>query len=273
VAVRACHAIRVASATRVVPHRWENSNSGKWRYTGDGITADGSHREQATAIMAATLNDESAAGPPDPAGEPAVEQPGFAVSEPAGELTDSAAIRESFRQPEQFAVLYDRYATSLHRYAGRRVGDEVADDLVAATFLAAFRGRQRYDLARASARPWLFGILTKEIARRHRTEKARLRALERAWFDQPVDGLADQVAADVSAQAARGQLAAALTRLSAAERAVLLLIAWSDLSYDETAQALSIPVGTVRSRLSRARRKVGAALGGTNRAAVTEERA
>jgi RNA polymerase sigma-70 factor (ECF subfamily) len=144
--------------------------------------------------------------------------------------------------------------------------------LVAATFLAAFRARRRYDQARASARPWLFGILTKEIARRHRTEKARLRALERAWSDRPADGLADRVADGVTAQAARGQLAAALARLSPAERGVLLLIAWADLSYDETAQALGIPVGTVRSRLSRARRKVREALGGTNPAAVNEER-
>jgi RNA polymerase sigma factor (sigma-70 family) len=221
--------------------------------------------------MAATLNDETAAVPRDPAAGPATEPSGCAVAEPADDLTDSAAIRASLQQPEQFAVLYDRYAATLHRYAGRRVGDQVADDLVAATFLAAFRARHRYDLARASARPWLFGILTKEIARRHRTEQARFRALERAWSDRPVDELADQVAADVSAQAVRGPLAAALTRLSSAERGVLLLIAWGDLSYDETAQALGIPVGTVRSRLSRARRKVCAALGGTNPTAVTEE--
>lgn len=220
--------------------------------------------EQASTVMATTLNEEPASVPPDPAGEPA--------AEPAGDLTDSAAIRQSLRQPEQFAVLYDRHAAVLHRYAGRRVGDQVADDLVAATFLAAFRGRQRYDLVRASALPWLFGILTKEIARRHRTEKARFRALERAWSDRPADGLADQVAADVSAQAARGRLAAALARLSPAERGVLLLIAWGDLSYGEAAQALGIPVGTVRSRLNRARRKVREALGGTNPTAVTEER-
>jgi RNA polymerase sigma-70 factor (ECF subfamily) len=214
--------------------------------------------------MATTLNEGPADLPRGPAAEPA--------GETAGDLADSAAIRESLRQPEQFAVLYDRYASVLHRYAGRRVGDEVADDLVAATFLAAFRARQRYDLARANARPWLFGILTKEIARRHRTEKARFRALERAWSDRPADGLADQVAADVTARAARGLLAAALARLSPAERGVLLLIAWGDLSYDEVAQALGIPVGTVRSRLNRARRKVCDALGGTNPAAVTEER-
>jgi RNA polymerase sigma factor (sigma-70 family) len=58
----------------------------------------------------------------------------------------------------------------------------------------------------------------------------------------------------------------------AGERGVLLLIAWADLSYDETAQALGIPVGTVRSRLSRARRKVREALSGTSPAAVNEER-
>jgi RNA polymerase sigma factor (sigma-70 family) len=206
--------------------------------------------------MATALNGEE----PAPAGER------------AGDLADAAAIRESLRQPERFAVLYDRHAAALHRYAGRRVGDDVADDLVAATFLAAFRARGRYDLERASARPWLFGILTKEISRRYRTERARFRALERAWSDRPADGLADRVADGVTARAARGALAAALARLSPAERGVLLLIAWADLSYDETAQALGIPVGTVRSRLNRARRKVREALGGTNPAAVDGER-
>src|SRR5579864_4370993 len=115
----------------------------------------GARLEQAATVMATTLNEGPNAVPRGPAAEP----PAAA----AGELDDSAAIRESLGQPEQFGVLYDRYATSLHRYAGRRVGDEVADDLVAATFLAAFRARRRYDLARTSARPWLFGILTKEI--------------------------------------------------------------------------------------------------------------
>jgi hypothetical protein len=75
--------------------------------------------------MAATLNEGPADVPRGPAGEPA--------AEPADDGADCAAIRLSLRQPEQFAVLYDRYAAVLHRYAGRRVGDEFADDLVAAT--------------------------------------------------------------------------------------------------------------------------------------------
>ena len=185
--------------------------------------------------------------------------------------TDGAVIEESLAQPERFAVLYDRYAAVLHRYAARRVGADAADDLVAATFLAAFRARTRYDLGRPDARPWLFGILTKEIARQHRTESSRWRAMARSAPELPADGLADQVAAYVSAQAQRGALARALARLAPADRTVLLLIAWGDLSYDETAQALGIPVGTVRSRLSRARVQVRASLGGVNPATLSKE--
>jgi len=185
--------------------------------------------------------------------------------------TDAAVVHASLARPEEFAALYDKYAAVLHRYAGRRVGGDTADDLVAATFLAAFRARHRYDLARPDARPWLFGILTKEIARQHRTESARWRALARSAPDRPADGLADQVAADVSAQAQHHVLATALARLALADRSVLLLIAWADLSYEETARALGIPIGTVRSRLSRARAQVRLALGGVNPTTLTEE--
>ena len=61
--------------------------------------------------------------------------------------------------------------------------------------------------------------------------------------------------------AAQGPLAGALAALSAGDRHVLLLVAWADLGYQEVAEALGIPVGTVRSRLNRARRKVRTALG------------
>jgi RNA polymerase sigma factor (sigma-70 family) len=131
--------------------------------------------------------------------------------------------------------------------------------------------RARYDLTRPDARPWLFGILTKEIARRRRTEQARFRTSARTCADRPEAGHADQVAANVTAQAARRALAAALASLAAAERDVLLMIAWGELSYAEVAEALGIPVGTVRSRLNRARRKVREALGGVDPTSVTEE--
>jgi RNA polymerase sigma-70 factor (ECF subfamily) len=195
----------------------------------------------------------------------------IAAEHSANTPADSAVIGASRQDPEQFAVIYDRYSPALHRYAGRRVGADDADDIVAAAFLAAFRARSRYDLTRPDARPWLFGILTKEIARRRRTEQARLRALARTCADRPTAGPADQVAASVSAQAVRHALARALRSLPPADRDVLLLTAWGELSYAEIAEALGIPVGTVRSRLNRARRKVREALGGTDPTAITEE--
>jgi Sigma-70 region 2 len=71
---------------------------------------------------------------------------------------DAAIIESSWREPERFAVLFDRHAPHIHRYLARRAGREVADDLVAETFLAAFAKRHRYDLGRADARPWLSGL-------------------------------------------------------------------------------------------------------------------
>jgi len=91
----------------------------------------------------------------------------------------------------------------LYRFAFRRLGAEVAEDVVADTFLAAFRRRDSYDTARPDARPWLFGILVKEISRHHRRETSRLRAAAASAGPGADDGLADRVAAVASAAAAR----------------------------------------------------------------------
>jgi RNA polymerase sigma-70 factor (ECF subfamily) len=169
---------------------------------------------------------------------------------------DAVVIAASRTDPGAFALIYDRYAASLYRYAYRRVGRHIAEDVVAETFLAAFRGRERYDTGRPDARPWLFAIVTKELARHHRAEQARYRALARTGPEPVQDVLAERVATYVSAAAARGPLSEALASLAGRDRDVLLLIAWGDLSYEEVAQTLSIPLGTVRSRLNRARRKL-----------------
>ncbi len=177
---------------------------------------------------------------------------------------DAAVIQASWDDADRFAALYDRHAAQLYRYAHRRVGPQTAEDVVADTFLAAFARRRSYDLGRADARPWLFGILTRALSRHRRTELTRYRVLCRTAPDAPVDAPDDAVAARVTAGAARAPLAAALAGLAARDRDVLLLVAWGGLSYEETADALGIPVGTVRSRLNRARRQVRAALGDVN---------
>jgi RNA polymerase sigma-70 factor (ECF subfamily) len=170
--------------------------------------------------------------------------------------TDAEIIEASWQTPDRFGALHDRYLATLYRYACQRVGPAAAEDVVADTFLAAFAQRQSYDIARSDARPWLFGILTRRIARWGRAEKTNFRAYARAWQAPVTEGVDERVADQVSAQAMRKRLAAALCRLSRADREVLLLISWGQLSYDEVAEALGIPVGTVASRLNRAKRKV-----------------
>jgi RNA polymerase sigma factor (sigma-70 family) len=181
------------------------------------------------------------------------------------ESSDAMVIEASIADAERFGVLYDRYAGALYRYAQRRVGPAMAEDVVADTFVAAFRQRSKYDLRRPDARPWLFGILTRELAHCRRGEVRRYRALARAAPDPVTEPApAERVVDAVAASALRSRLAAALAALSTRDRDVLLLIAWGDLTYEEVADALGIPIGTVRSRLHRARSHLRAALGGTD---------
>lgn len=171
--------------------------------------------------------------------------------------------------PPAFAEIYDRYADDVHRYLRRRLGSDVADDLTADTFVVAFRAWSRFDRTAGSARPWLFGIASNLAAKHRRSEVRGLRAYARTGVDPVASSWADAADDRVSAQAMNRELATALSELSAGERDVLLLVAWAELSYAEVAAALQLPVGTVRSRLNRARRKVRTTLSpGTERVAV-----
>jgi RNA polymerase sigma-70 factor, ECF subfamily len=177
---------------------------------------------------------------------------------------DATLIERSRTDPEAFATIFDRHATQIHRYASRRLGVGLAEDVVGDTFLVAFRGRDRYDLTYRDARPWLFGIATNMISRHRQAEVRFYRALARTGVDPVIESPADDVVARVAATGQRRAIAAALARLSQPDRDTVLLVDWAELSYDQAASALRVPVGTVRSRLNRARRKVREALGGIN---------
>jgi RNA polymerase sigma-70 factor (ECF subfamily) len=186
---------------------------------------------------------------------------GPAAGEPPA-ADDATLIAQSWDDPGRFGEIFRRHAPPLHRYVTRRLGAAAAEDIVAETFCTAFRTRGRYDVSLPDARPWLWRIATNLVRRHWRSEARLLRALARTGIDPVIDDLADRVAERVTAQAAGRQLAGALAGLSARDRDVLLLVAWGELSYEETARVLRIPVGTVRSRLNRSRRQVRAALGG-----------
>ncbi|MGW3668700.1 RNA polymerase sigma factor [Streptomyces sp. NPDC005141] len=190
--------------------------------------------------------------------------------------SDASVIERSWDEPEVFAELFNRYADDIHRYAARRLGTEAADDLMAETFVIAFQCRRRYDLSRPHARPWLYGIVTRLVSRHRRAEARRLRAMSRVVSTAPAEEsgsehLAERVVARVSAEGTRGALSAALAKLPARYRDVLLVIAWGDLDYAEATEALGIPVGTVRSRLHRARKRLREALGGSDPTAFRED--
>ncbi|BCJ36895.1 DNA-directed RNA polymerase sigma-70 factor [Actinocatenispora thailandica] len=175
------------------------------------------------------------------------------MSEPAAERTDAELVSADF------AALFDRHAVALHRYLARRAGTGLADDLLAQTFLIAYERRGAYDRTRPDARPWLYGIAGNLLRRRSRDEVRQYQAWARTGVDPVAADHAGRVADAVDAQVAAGRLAGALAALAYPDREVLLLVAWGELSYPEVAAALDIPIGTVRSRLHRARARIRAA--------------
>ena len=169
---------------------------------------------------------------------------------------DATIIRLSQADPEQFAVVFRRHAPAIQRYVTRRIGPDPADDVVAETFLVAFRQRASYRDDGRDCLPWLYGIATNLVGRHWRTEVRQLRLLARGGADPVTETFTDRVDAAVTAGRAKARLGAALAGLPAGQRDALLLVAWAGLSYDRAATALGVPLGTVQSRVSRARRQL-----------------
>ncbi len=170
--------------------------------------------------------------------------------------TDAALIGRSLQEPERFAVIFDRHWPSLHAYCTSRAGAS-GEDIAAEAFRLAFDHRARYDRRLDDARPWLYGIAT-NLLRQHfrstqRGETAGRRALSLAELNT-----VEQPLQQLESQALGPRLAQALERLPALDREALLLLAWGEFDYREIARALDIPVGTVRSRIHRARARVRA---------------
>jgi RNA polymerase sigma factor (sigma-70 family) len=189
----------------------------------------------------------------------------------SGELSDSAVIARSLREPAWFAEIFHRHGPEIVRYVHARLGPVLAEDVAAETFLAAFRYRDRYDVSQSEARPWLYGIAVRQIGKHQRAETRYRRAIGRLPAeDMPAD-FGDRSVERVIAEQLRPQLSAALAALSRQDRELLLLVAWADLTYAEAAQALGLTVSAVRSRLNRIRVKARKALGGANPALADEQ--
>ena len=178
--------------------------------------------------------------------------------------SDAEVIGRSLADPEAFGLIYDRHAAALLRFLGRRAGATVAEGLVGELFRIAFERRKTFDGSRASALPWLYGIGSNLLLKHRRAEARRLRASARMAREAPDRGTR---AAALDARLLFPRAANAIEALPDGEREALLLFAWEDLSYQSLAEALELPIGTVRSRLNRARAHLRELLkpGGKNR--------
>ncbi|MGH9047571.1 MAG: RNA polymerase sigma factor [Acidimicrobiales bacterium] len=172
------------------------------------------------------------------------------------EETDSALVVRSLSQPEAFGSLFERHGTAILRFILRRVPPSEAEGMLGEVFGIAFQRRASFDPTR-EPRPWLYGIAANLVAKHHRAEMRRMAAVARlAARPEHRDDPADHAVAAADAERAVSQLLCAVAALNRGEREVLLLYSWEELTYGEIAMALDIPVGTVRSRLSRARTKL-----------------
>jgi RNA polymerase sigma-70 factor (ECF subfamily) len=151
----------------------------------------------------------------------------------------------------------------VHRYLVKRVGPDNAEDLLAETFVTAFRARRAYDLVRVDARPWLFGIATNHARHYWRSELRRQSRGSVGLNEGTALDHSDEAVSSVYFSSQSGDVAQALAQLDDAHLDVLLLIAGPGLTYEEVSEALGIPIGTVRSRMSRARQRLRELLGGS----------
>lgn len=178
------------------------------------------------------------------------------------ELSDprsESALAEALRAGEQDAIaaLFDRHADRIFQHCYRLTADRSdAEDATATTFLEVWRHRERVRVHDGSAVPWLYGVATNVCRNLTRSRRRQLRAVARTGGPGPVADHADLVVDRVAAEQRVREVLDAVAVLPRGERDVVALVAWSGLSYEAAAAALAIPVGTVRSRLSRARARL-----------------
>jgi RNA polymerase sigma-70 factor (ECF subfamily) len=166
---------------------------------------------------------------------------------------DASLIRLSLKDPDHFRSIFERHAPVLHGYLSKRAPRSVVDDLVSETFVSAFRTRHNYDFSYPDARPWLFGIATNTVRHHQRGEGRRLIHGSMVESKTAEDDIADQVVSDIISKAEVERVQRALAQIDDRYSEVLMLVAGPGLTYEEVARALDIPIGTVRSRMSRGR--------------------
>ena len=186
------------------------------------------------------------------------------------ECTDATLWARSRQgDADAFGLLFERHGRAIYNYCFRRIGNwSAAEDLVSIVFLEAWR-RRAIQLPPDKVLPWLYGVATNVLRNRRRSEYRFAAAIRRVPRPCPTPDFADDADARLDDERRIAGVLALVSQLPKREQEVLALCGWSGLSYEEAAFALAIPVGTVRSRLSRARARLAGLL--SNYVAFEEE--
>jgi RNA polymerase sigma-70 factor (ECF subfamily) len=181
---------------------------------------------------------------------------------PNGEPPRDPPGHDSELSRQEFERLYEQLVGPVFGYLARRVGRDLAEELASQAFVEAWAGRNRYRADRGSPAGWIWGIVTNLLRRHRRSEVRQLRAYARTGSDPLATSTGEQeVVGRVDAARLMPKVARALADMRDEDRDVLLLYAYAGLGYQQIAEALGISVGTVKSRLSRARARLVAITG------------
>jgi RNA polymerase sigma factor (sigma-70 family) len=174
--------------------------------------------------------------------------------------SDAELIESSWSEPERFTAIFDKHFTSVYSFCARQAGAWAGEEMASEVFSRAFANRRSYDLSKLNARPWLFGIALNVVRESRRAIARGDAAYQRAASSASIGSIdpATFIAAALDAGKDLARVALALAEFPPEEVETLLLHIWDELSYIECAEALGIPVGTVRSRLNRLRNRLRA---------------
>ncbi len=177
-----------------------------------------------------------------------------------GDLTDEQLCHRAISgDGEAFGVIYDRHVDAVLRHC-RRLGSPDAEDMASVTFLEAWRNVRRVNFVDGSARPWLLVVATNVVRNSSRARRRYAQLLSRLPMPDSVGDVADEVVMRIDEIESARRVQAAIAGLRSAEREVIALCDIAEVPYAEAATALGVPVGTVKSRLSRARDRLRRAL-------------
>jgi RNA polymerase sigma factor (sigma-70 family) len=174
-----------------------------------------------------------------------------------GQASDGDLWRRAVEgEPDAFGVLFERHAQAVYNYLFRRTADwALAEDMTSVVFVEAWRRRTDVRLERELLLPWLLGVATNVLRNKRRSQWRHRAALKRLPREHAQD-FADEANDRLDDERQMRTVLRTIAQLPRREQDVLALCAWAELSYEEAAVALGVPVGTVRSRLSRARARI-----------------